>query len=74
MSSFRQPFCLIAQVLSRVVHTPGTSCSPTTKQSQKKIENKPDEVFADFDFVRKEVEEQAQCVTDSKKRMCNETI
>ena len=64
-------------------HGAGTiACSPharhlvfaNNKTKSKKIENKPDEVFADFDFVRKEVEEQAQCVTDSKKRMCNETI
>ena len=44
------------------------------KTMLKKIENKPDEAFADFDFVRNEVKEQAQCVPDYDKIMCNKTI
>ena len=64
-------------------HGAGTiACSPhashlvfaNNKTKSKTIENKPDEAFADFDFVRKEVEEQAQCVPDYDKIMCNKTI
>jgi len=54
-----------------------TRPSPRVRQQQndvKKIENKPDETFADFDFVRNEVKEQAQCVPDYDKIMCNKTI
>ena len=44
------------------------------KTKSKKIKNKQDEPFADFDFVRNEVKEQAQIVPDYNKIMCNKMI